>query len=124
MADFWADFDDGFNRQSNGDIQKDADIKAIFNSLTNILKTTQGERRMVPTFASNVQQLLFEPIDDITARKIAESLIEAIKIWEERIDVTGFDIEPRYDENMYRCRIKFIIVGSDQIETVDFILTR
>jgi phage baseplate assembly protein W len=124
MSDFWSDFDDSFGKQSDGDIQKDSDITAIFNSLTNILRTVQGERRMVPTFASNLSQLLFEPIDDVTARRIAESLLEAIKIWEDRIEVTGFDIEPRYDENLYRCRLNFVIVGSDEIETVDFILTR
>jgi len=126
MADkaFWADFDDSFTRQSDGDIQKDTDVSAIFNSINNIILTIQGERRMLPTFASNVSQLLFEPIDDITARTIAENLIDSIRIWEDRIEITGFDIEPRYDENFYRCRLKFVIIGSDEVETIDFILTR
>lgn len=126
MADrvFYSDFDGFFTRQSNGDIQKDDDVNAILNSLSNIILTYQGERRMLPTFASNIAYLLFEPIDEITARLIAENLIDAIKVWEDRIDITGFDIEPLHDQNSYRCRINFTIVGSSEVETVNFILTR
>jgi len=121
---FWSDYDDFFTKQADGDIQRDVDVSAIFNSLRNILLTVQGERRMLPTFASNINKLLFEPIDAITARMIAENLLDAIRVWEDRIDVTGFDIEPMHDQNLYRCRIKFTIVTSEEVQTIDFILTR
>jgi len=125
MADYYySDYDGSFVRQSDGDVQKDGDIDAIFNSIENIVLTTQGERRMLPTFAGNVKQLLFEPIDATTARMIAESLLDAIRVWETRINITGFDIQPRYDENIYKCRLKFTIENSDTVEAVDFILTR
>jgi phage baseplate assembly protein W len=124
MVDFYSDYDGAFKRQSDGDVKKDTDINAIFNSITNIILTTQGERRMLPTFASNIKRLLFEPIDEITARMIAESLLDAIKNWDNRINVTGFDIEPLYDENSYRCRLNFTIISSDNVESVNFILTR
>jgi phage baseplate assembly protein W len=120
----WADVDDFLTRQSDGDVLKDTDVDAIYNSLRNIILTIQGERRMLPTFASNLTKLLFEPIDEVTARVIAENLLTAIKIWENRIEVTGFDIEPRPDDNFYRCRLNFTIVGSDEVETIDFVLTR
>jgi len=121
---FYSDYDGSFTKQSDGDVEKDTDVDAIFNSITNIILTVQGERRMLPTFASNVKHLLFEPIDEISARQIAENLIDAIKIWENRIDITRFDIEPLYDQNAYRCRLNFTIIGSDEVETVSFILTR
>ena len=124
MVDFYSDYDGAFKRQSDGDVKKDTDINAIFNSITNIILTTQGERRMLPTFASNIKRLLFEPIDEITARMIAESLLDSIKNWDNRINVTGFDIEPLYDENSYRCRLNFTIISSDNVESVNFILTR
>ena len=124
MSGYYSDFDIEFNKQSDGDLQKDIDSDAIKNSLENILQTRQGERRMLPGFASNIKYLLFDPIDETTARLIAEGLVDAIKIWEPRIEVTGFDIEPRYNENLYRCRLNFTIQNSDQLETIDFILTR
>ena len=121
---FWSDIDENYSRQEDGDIQRDTDVAAIYNSLRNIILTIQGQRRMLPLFATNVWGLLFEPIDEITARLIAEGLLESIRIWETRIEVTGFDIEPRPDENYYRCRLKFVIIGREQTETIDFILTR
>jgi phage baseplate assembly protein W len=58
-------------------------LQAIFNSLSdNIILTVQGERRMLPTFASNLKRLLFEPIDETTARLIGEGLVDSIRIWE------------------------------------------
>lgn len=126
MADtvFYSDYDGFFTKQADGDVLRDTDVSAILNSLSNIILTIQGERRMLPTFASNISYLLFEPIDEITARLIAENLIDAIKVWEDRIDITGFDIEPLYDQNSYRCRINFNVVGSTETQTVNFILAR
>jgi phage baseplate assembly protein W len=121
---YYSDYDGNFTKQADGDVQRDEDVDAIFNSISNIVLTTQGERRMLPTFASKIKSLLFEPIDEVSARTIAESLLDAIRIWENRIDITGFDIEPRYDENLYRCRLKYTIETSDDVETIDFILTR
>lgn len=121
---FYSDYDGSFTRASDGDVQRDTDVQAILNSLSNIILTFQGERRMLPTFAANISYLLFEPIDEVTARLIAENLIDSIRVWEDRINITGFDIEPLYDQNAYRCRLKFTIISSDQTETVNFILTR
>jgi phage baseplate assembly protein W len=127
MADqsfFWSDVSEFYDKQNDGDLDRDTDIPAIFNSIRNIILTIQGERRMLPTFATNVHGLMFEPIDGTTARLIAEGLLEAIKIWENRIDVTGFDIEPREDDHTYRCKLKFTVLGRDDTQTIDFILTR
>lgn len=121
---FWSDVNNTLSKQTDGDVQKDRDINAVFNSIRNIVLTIQGQRRMLPTFASNVSGLLFEPIDNITARMIAEGLVAAIRIWESRIEVTGFDIEPLYDQNAYRCRLKFTIVGETEVKSINFILTR
>jgi len=120
----WSDVDSNIEPQNDGDAVIDTDITAIINSLNNIIRTAPGSRRMLPTFASTAYWVLFEPIDDTTARKIAEGILEAIEIWEDRIEVTGFDIEPRYDESMYKCRMSFVVLGSDQIEEINFVLTR
>ena len=120
----WSDVNNELQPQNDGDVVIDTDVTAIINSLNNIIRTVPGSRRMLPTFASPTFWLLFEPIDDTTARKIAEGILEAIEIWEDRIDVTGFDIEPREDQGMYRCRMSFVVLGSDEVESIDFVLTR
>jgi len=120
----WSDMDIELTRQTNGDITRNTDVNAILNSVTNIINTLQGSRRMLQPFAANMSGLLFEPIDDITARMIAESLIESIRYWEDRIEITGFDINPIYDESRYDCRLKFNIIGSKEIKEIKFILSR
>lgn len=120
----WSDIDMELTRQTDGDITRNTDINAIYNSITNIINTLQGSRRMLQPFAANLRGLLFEPIDDITAKMIAENLIGSIKYWEDRIEITGFDIEPKYDENQYNCRLMFNIIGSEEIEEIKFILSR
>lgn len=120
----WSDVDNDLNKQNDGDVDVQKDVQAIINSLTNIINTRPGSRRMLPTFASTSYWILFEPIDAETARRLAESILEAIEIWEDRISVTGFDIEPRPDQAMYRCRLSFTVRGSDKIEQVDFVLSR
>ena len=120
----WSDVQIDLDRQADGDIERDIDVQAILNSLTTIIMTIQGERRMLPTFASPIAGLLFEPIDEITAELLANFLIESIEFWEDRIELTGFDIEPVPDENIYRCRINFLVLGSDKVQNIDFILSR
>ncbi len=120
----WSDYDEELTKQNDGDIQQQIDVAALTNSINNIIKTRPGERRMLPTFATNLWNMLFEPIDNETARRIAEAVLEGIEIWEDRIEVTGFDIEPIYDQNLYRCRMLFIVIGSDVVQEIDFVLSR
>lgn len=120
----YSDYDQELIRQNDGDIQQQTDVQAIRNSILNIIKTRPGTRRMLPTFATNLFNILFEPMDNRTARLLAEAVLEGIEIWEDRIEITGFDIEPRYDQNAYRCRLKFTIIGDDKIQEIDFVLSR
>jgi len=118
----YSDFDINITRQTDGDLTKNTGFNAVKNSVTNIISTIQGSRRMLPEFAINIHRLLFEPIDEITAQVIAENVIEGINYWDDRIEVVGFDIEPRYDLGEYRCRMNAKIITSKEVETIDFIL--
>ena len=120
----WSDIDNELEKQVDGDVDIEKDVQAITNSLMNIINTRPGTRRMLPTFASTAWWILFEPIDEETAYKLAEGILEAIEIWEDRIEVNAFDIEPRPDQAMYRCRLSFTVIGSDETEQVDFVLSR
>jgi len=118
----YSDVDMELTRQTDGDIQKDTDIEAIINSLNNIISTLQGSRRMLPEFAQDVWSLLFEPMDDDTARMIGERILEAVRIWEDRVEVTSIDIDTDYDTNLYNLRLNFTIKPLNDIQTVEFVL--
>lgn len=118
----YSDLDMELTRQTDGDIQKDIDEQAIVNSLNNIISTLQGSRRMLPEFAQDVWSLLFEPLDEDTARMIAERILEAIRIWEDRVEVVYVDIDTDYDANLYNLTVSFKIKPFEEIKVIDFVL--
>ena len=118
----YSDIDIELTRQTDGDIQKDEDINAIVNSLNNIVATLQGSRRMLPEFATDLWNLLFEPLDVETGRMIGERMVEAIQLWDDRVDIDRVDITPDFDNNLYRARITFLVKAIRESISIDFIL--
>lgn len=118
----YSDIDIELEKQTDGDITKNTDLDAVKNSLTNIINTLKGSRRMLPEFGSDVQKLLFEPLDTITARRIGENILDAIKMWEDRIDIVGFHVHANEDDNQYECHLSFTLRGAQIEEAIDFIL--
>lgn len=123
IRDFvYSDVDMELTRQTDGDIQKDKDIDAIKNSLDNIIASLQGSRRMLPEFAQDIWALLFEPMDEDTARMVGERILEGVRVWEDRVDVTSIDIDTNYDDNLYNLRLNFTIKPLSETQTVEFVL--
>lgn len=119
----YSDVDITLIQQTDGDISRVTEINAIKNSLNNIVSTMQGSRRMVPEFAIPLHEVLFDPMDEDTARIIGERILEGIEFWDDRIEITGIQIEPKYDLNEYRVRLNFKILQTDIIETINFVLS-
>jgi uncharacterized protein len=123
MSDYmYSDLDIELTRQTDGDIQKDTETDAVINSLNNIIATLQGSRRMIPEFAQDIWSLLFEPLDDDTARMIAERILDAIRIWEDRVEVISINIDTDYDANLYNLKLEFKIQRLKDTKAVKFVL--
>jgi phage baseplate assembly protein W len=75
----YSDIDIELSKQLDGDVQKKINTEAIENSLENIFNTLKGSRRMLPEFATNIFNYLFEPLDETTAYSIGEELLAGIK---------------------------------------------
>lgn len=56
-------------------------IEAINNQIHNILTTIIGSRWKEPTFGSMLPELLFDPLDDITAWLIETATWDALITW-------------------------------------------
>jgi len=118
----YSDIDIELTKQTDGDITKKTDLEAVKNSLNNIINTSKGSRRMLPEFGSDIHKLLFEPLDEITAHRIGENILNAIKMWEDRIDIIGFHVHANEDNNQYECHLSFTLKGAEIEEAIDFIL--
>jgi len=103
----WKDFDIEMNKKNNGDVLEMTDEDAVGNSLNNIFRTMRGSRRMLPPFAINIYNYLFEPLDEITALEIGNELFTAITNWDSRIEILDLLIVPNYDNNSYDISIQY-----------------
>ena len=125
MPAYYSDIDIELTKANDGDITKDVDTNAVKNSLKNILNTLQGSRRMLPTFALNAYQLLFEPIDEITAHQIGEVILEGIQNWDDRVIIEDVYVIPKYDDNQYKIKLNFRLKNSTKTtQELDYILTK
>jgi phage baseplate assembly protein W len=107
----YSDIDIELTQSNDGDILRDTDEEAVINSVTNIINTYKGSRRMLPDFATSIERILFEPIDDSTANLIKSKLVDNINRWDDRVVMEAIYVTPYYDENMYKCLLSFSIKG-------------
>lgn len=112
------------NAQTDGDWPRDININAVKNSIRNILRTQQGTRRMLPTFASSSLNLLFEPIDNQTSLLLGESIFESILLWDDRVDIQNVNVNPLPESNAYIVDIQFSVKPSIITENVSFTIDR
>lgn len=124
VGHMYSDVDIKFTKQTNGDITKDIGIDAVKNSVTNIINTRPGSRRMLPEFAGYFHNNLFEPVDEITASELGYSLVDAIRTWDDRVIVDNIHVTAKPDSNMYKCTLNFRVRESDEPEEIKFILTQ
>lgn len=106
--------------QTDGDWPRDINTNAIKNSIRNIIQTSPGSRRMLPTFASDYNNMLFEPMDNITAKQLGESLFKAIETWDNRVGITRLDVKTFPEDHKYEVDIEYYILPSTVAKTVTF----
>jgi phage baseplate assembly protein W len=77
---------------------------------------------MLPEFAQQMHNLLFEPMDRQTAGTIGQLMLEGIRTWEDRVEVLAINVSPMYDNNEYRVLMDFKIKPLEEEQSVKFVL--
>ena len=86
---------------------------AIARSVRNLVLTIQGERPFAPILGSNVNNLLFENIDKLTAAAIRTEIRNTIENYEARVEINEIIVDPNYDNNEFNVTVQYYIVGID-----------
>lgn len=98
------------------DVNDARDIDAIENSIYNMFLFTRGERIINPEFGNSLYIYLYEPINNITAKRIGQGIADMFERWEPRILIHEIIVIPYEDENTYVVEIEYSIPTiSDQI---------
>ncbi len=86
---------------------------AIARSVRNLILTTQGERPFQPVLGSNVNNLLFDNMDKLTAASLKTEIETTIENYEPRVDINDIIVDPNYDNNEFNVTVSYYIVGID-----------
>jgi phage baseplate assembly protein W len=97
---------------------------AIKQALKNIMMTKTTEKVFEPDFGTNIWASLFEPMDDITADRIQQEILNVVGQYETRIVIQEVQVVPYYRDNCYHIFISYRIIGNPMTESVSFVLER
>lgn len=68
------------------------DVQHIRESVEQILRTSLGERVMLPEFGAGLKNLVFEPNNPVTMSLLEKTLLRDLIKWEPRIEVVDISI--------------------------------
>ena len=86
---------------------------AIARSVRNIVMTIPGEKPFDPFFGSNVRNVLFENLDNISASLIVDEIRNSIQNYEPRVELVSVEAVPDFDNYSYDVVIIYEIIGAD-----------
>ena len=86
---------------------------AIARSLRNLVLTTPGERFFNENLGSQVNNLLFENVDDVTAMSVRSEIINVIESYEPRVKLIRVSVDANIDSYNMDVIIVYEVVGID-----------
>lgn len=121
----YADLDLTFNQHpGKKDILLSYNDQAVMRAIKNILSTNFFERPFQPNIGSNINALLFEPINDITASILEGEIRNTLSNFESRATIHQISIDPMPDENSFFVRATFFIGNNTTPTAVNLLLQR
>ena len=86
---------------------------AISRSIRNLVLTTPGERFFNEGIGSQVNNLLFNNVDDITAVSVRNEIINVIENYEPRVELGDVDVSANIDDYEMDVKLTYKIIGID-----------
>jgi phage baseplate assembly protein W len=99
----------------NPDVSLDGPFELVFNedsiikSLETCFTTPRFSRVFRRKFGSRLLDLLFQPMDDISANAIGYELKQVAQEWENRITNVNVVVVPDYDNQQYYVELTYLI---------------
>jgi len=125
LTNLYSDLDLTFNRiPVTKDVARRYDDQAIIASVRNLLLTNFYERPFQPNLGSNVDKLLFEPVNDLTAGLIANEITNVINNFEPRVSIETINVTPNLAENSFIVKLQFYVGNNTTPTAVNLFLQR
>ena len=106
------------------DLALKADVKAVVQSLRNLLLTDKGERLFQPNIGSNIRQLLFENFTPQTTTLLKQFIAETIDNHEPRANLLDVSVSPDPDNNSLMVSLIVEVINNQDPVTLNLVLER
>lgn len=109
-----------YKQQQILDLQADNNLGAIYNSITNIITTTPGQKPLNPVFGISFGQILFSQITDDRALAIGNAIYEGIQKFEPRVNIINVNVTPDPEANQYEISLTIVVprFSTQQVQIV------
>ena len=97
----------------NDDLIVLKNANAIARSIRNLIFTNRGDKPFNPFLGSRVNEMLFDPMDQISSVSVRSEIERTINSFEPRVNLDKVTVTPNYDENQYDIVIKYQVIGID-----------
>jgi len=122
---YYSDFTNNLDRNPiTNYLSKYVNENAVKSSIRNLVLTGNGERFYNSLIGSKISTLLFDPIDDVTALTLKNTIRETIDNYEPRANLLEINVTPDEDNNAYYVSIVFGIINIPEVFNLDLILNR
>ena len=121
FSDIFTDFS---IHPTTGQLNKKTNENAIKQSVRNLLLTDKYERPFHPEIGSNLSALLFENMTPGISLEAEEYVRDVINNYEPRAILLSTNLSFMNDNNAVNVEIKFSVINTDEISTINFVLTR
>jgi phage baseplate assembly protein W len=120
----YSDIDLTFTKKPSGEIYKKSDAAAVKQAVKNLLLTNRFEKPFQPFFGGDLNNILFELVDNDTSYEIEATIKDAIARYEPRAFVQKVDVALQGDANTMGISVRFQVVNTEEFITLETTLTR
>ena len=111
----WSDLDHRLIQDGQGRLKLVENAASVMTSIDNILRTSQGERVMLPAFGGNLRAVLFENITQTMMKVLSRQVKDTIEAWDDRVAIQEVELQADPDRSTVSITIAFSIRGHGNI---------
>lgn len=88
-------------------------VEAVVQAVRNLMRTRKGQRMFLPEYGHELDDGLFELIDETNAMWVYRHIVDIVNRWEPRVEVhtDRSMVQLDYDNNAYEVTLVFSVKG-------------
>lgn len=124
VPEIWSDLFETLGPDGSGALRKVVNVDSVKTSIHNILTTYQGERIMLPEFASRLRSMVFEPLNNTLVNMLSDEIKDVIERWDPRVSVNGLSFKQDTDNNYCQITVNFNLTSYTETFTQTTTITQ